>query len=224
MLRKVTFILVALSISACAYAVEFNDGGIHVIDYMVMGSIWVDLTQAPQPGTHIIFVDGARQEYGIQVYHHGQVKYYGGDTMMPLNAYDDATVTIQDGLLFALACRDNSHAVVWGGKLEGIETHSTTTQVVIHGQDFTLDGEPIGYGEVVLKNYNPSFYYGRLKGNLPHNPQLNVQCLSYSASGPNSRVFLVPAFDCPRADLNNDCKVDFFDLAILASEWLASGV
>ena len=93
---------------------------------------------------------------------------------------------------------------------------------MIQGRDFTLGDEPITYGEVVLKNcYMDTVYYGQLKGNLPGNPQFDVTCISSSDSGPNSKVFVLPVPNCPRADLTGDCKVDFFDLAILASEWLS---
>lgn len=221
MLRKVTFIIVALSISACAYA-EFSDGKIHVIYDFYIDNVFVDYTHDRRPGTHVFFVPWADGFSNIEVYHHGQFTYCGAYTGMSINAYDDAAVTIQSGSLSSLYCSDNSHTVVWGGEFSNIYTDSTTTQVVIRGQDFTLDGQPIDYGEVVLKYYNPGgFYYGRLKGNLPGNPQFNVSCLSYS--GPNSRIFALPG-NCPRADLNGDCKVDFFDLAILTSEWLDSGL
>ena len=216
MLRKITFIIVAFIISTCAYA-EFNDGGIHVIYELVTDAVIVDYTQDLKPGTHVFFVPWADALSNIDVYHHGQFTYCGANTTLTINAYDDSTVTIQSGDLHSLWCSRNSRTVVWGGDFRNIYTDGTTTQVVIRGEDFTLDGEPIDYGEVVLKNYDPSFYYGQLRGNLPGNPQFNVSCMS--SSGPNSRIFVLPSV-CPRADMNNDCKVTFYDLAILASEWL----
>ena len=33
----------------------------------------------------------------------------------------------------------------------------------------------------------------------------------------------IPSHDCPEADLDGDCDVDFDDFALFASEWLTSG-
>jgi hypothetical protein len=59
-------------------------------------------------------------------------------------------------------------------------------------------------------------------------PAMNyyVRVAGFGKTQGNYRLTITDSTDCtsrPQSDLNGDCKVDFLDYSVMASEWLACG-
>lgn len=227
MAGRVFWGVVFVFLCGSVYGANFNDGYTHIIGASGFDSMFqVDNNGDRQPGTHVIFAEGAGSWdfLEVSVYNHGKVTLDGGgEANMPgnLHAYGSSEVTINTGNLHVMQFFGSSRAHIYGGTIREVERHDSS-EFTIYGRDFTLDGQPIGYGPVVFtKRYMTYFYYGTLRGDLPGNSAFEMQGRSYPV--PESGIVLAPGKRCPSADLNGDCKLNFLDLAILVSEWLQCG-
>jgi hypothetical protein len=177
--HKVTVIVLAaamvvFSITSPAMAVvEFNDGGIHDIDYEINDDVRVDYEAPGMQTTLNLLVGGAMPYpsslYGyndshinlsggsieghFRVYHSSRVTVSGGSIGIDLGARHRSIVTISGGLIVDdLYADDSSHVTVSGGSI-GDTIYvgywpSSESVITFLGTDFAIDGGAVGYGEL----------------------------------------------------------------------------
>jgi hypothetical protein len=132
--------------------------------------------------------------------------------------YDHARVDDRDG-----EPRNDIHQLIVG--TAGAPPYSWTPPYDGNNGDFHVTqvyhAEVYGYVLVEVEDLNVTLTWVERQSTSISQPGVYKakEVWTYKAAAP-------PAADCPvrlTADLNDDCRVDFADLAILASQWLASG-
>lgn len=193
--KLVWVIAVVLSVSASPLLgiVEFNDGGIHDIDYDVGDEVGVD-RHHPGPGlyTTVNILEGGRIDFILWSHYNSRVNMSGGWVDGILATGNTSQVYISGGLIQdRLSVLDNSYvevsgglnagwmevfcqsrAEIYGGSIVGrLEVRDECSVdiyggsiggdlildpgpwplpavLTIHGSDFAINGQPVGYGDV----------------------------------------------------------------------------
>jgi hypothetical protein len=120
------------------------------------------------------------------------------------------------------------YVYISGGQLtEGfsIVVPSTQNGLVFFGNNFAIDGRPIGYG---VYSYVDLLGGTQLTGTLLDGNQLDIKLefnsISQQITLTDSLENLPPVCaNRPTADINYDCVVDMLDMALLARQWLSDG-
>ncbi|MHC4110384.1 MAG: hypothetical protein ACYSUY_04870 [Planctomycetota bacterium] len=234
--ETVCLMIVALSLTGSqAHAmVDFNDGGIHDIDYLIDDFVSVD---GADPGmrTTVNLLDGGDIVWYLMVYNDGIVNILGGSAQV-LGAHQNSVVKMSGGLIeTSLLVFGYSRARISGGAIAnqlraggsridlsggsiGQELIAWSTAVLtIHGWNFAVDGQPVGYGALTS-------IYG---GNWGEEPDRRLTG-TLACGGPINNVFWIADDSvillAPPGDLDSDGDVDFGDLSILARQWRQPGV
>lgn len=183
-------ILYAFTHSSYAYGayIDYNDGNYHLIN---SGTGYEDYRvdyQTPGQFTFVELVDGGDIEY-LGAYEDGIITVSGGE-VLNLHAYDNGTMTVTAGQVGIFELLDNSQATISGGSFWKCRVMGSSNVTIsggifsdlysgyysgddavleIIGEDFTLDGTPINYGQY----YTSDFTSGRLVGTLLNSDILN---------------------------------------------------
>jgi len=142
----------------------------------------------------------------------------GGSVSHSLTATGFSTVNISGGSIGDLYASGSSVVDISGGSVSTLEA-SGYSVVTFYGQNFSVgDGLLLFGGRVVGK--------GNLSGEWFDGTQwvMNISANIFTAmvmaiSEPANKPYPFCAKPS-RMDFNGDCKVDFFDFAIMASSWL----
>ena len=137
-------------------ALTISDGQIHNIDYRISDSLWVDFL-APGIQTTVNLLDGSRIDYMLEAYEDSRVNFVGEHLgRMGLRAYDRSQAQIYAGWVGrAIQAWDNTKVDMSGGIFFAELASGNLAVITVHGSDFAVDGEPVGYGELrsVLGGY-----------------------------------------------------------------------
>ena len=113
----VTAVVLFVDASRVLAVIEFNDGGVHDIDYEINDNVRVDY-QSPGMGTTVNILEGGE----ITTYHylHGFedsiINIVDGATRQ-VRAFDSSKVTVSGGYTSALHAEDSSQVTVSGGRI-----------------------------------------------------------------------------------------------------------
>ncbi len=175
---------------SCAYGayVDYDDGNYHLINSGIGNETYRVDYQTPGQFTFVEVADGGDMEY-LGAYEDGIITVSGGH-VLNLHAYDNGSMTVTAGQVGIAELLDNSQATISGGNF-GIFWAMGSSNVTISGgtfgdiysgyysgddaileiigEDFTLDGTPIDYGQY----YTSDFTSGRLAGTLLNSDTLN---------------------------------------------------
>jgi hypothetical protein len=121
--------------SNTALAVTFNDGELHVIDYPISGSVFVDW-DAPEAGTRLEIVTDGEIERLLEMYGNSRATVDGGTVGTDHQEYGD------DGI----AARDNSYLSIISGSIE--------TAWACENSTVQIEGGSIPYGLSTWDNSN----------------------------------------------------------------------
>ncbi|MDH4240300.1 MAG: hypothetical protein OEW48_12125 [Phycisphaerae bacterium] len=134
--KAVCLMIVALSLTGSqAHAmVDFNDGGIHDIDYLI--DDFVSVNGTPEMRTTVNLLDGGRIVRDLMVYNDGIVNILGGSAQV-LGAHQNSLVKMSGGLMETSLCAfGNSRARTSGGAI--------ANQLRAGGSRVDLSGGSIG--------------------------------------------------------------------------------
>ena len=169
-----------LLVNAGKAQVVYDDGQMHEIDYNLQGH--VDIYDGPedQPTTVKLVADGAISD--VDVYENSRFFMSGGTHWGSLVLHDSSRGEVSGGVVdedpFSIV--NNSQLIITGDDFsEGLRVRNEG-QVYIYGSDFTIYGNPVGYGPIQVSE-------GRLEGTL-----LNGQIRSNLDIQDNGMVTLVP--------------------------------
>jgi hypothetical protein len=163
---------------------------------------------------------------GLDAYDSSTVNISGGDIAGGygggnLYAYDSSAVDISGGFVRYLYACDSSTVNISGGSITNLNAYGfygySSPTVIFYGQNFRVGSGLAFDGERVLGT-------GMLSGEWMDGTRWAV---NITTNGPTATILAIPESEhrpfCvkhPRMDFNGDCKVDFADLAIMASSWL----
>lgn len=125
--------------------INFDDGGVHNIDYTINDDVWVDY-QSPGKRTTINWLDGGvlPSPYSLVGYEDSVLNVYGGSIEPGLYARDNSQVNVSGGSMWALQVTDNCKVDISGGSIDWNLYAYHNSQVEISGGSirFSLIAEP----------------------------------------------------------------------------------
>jgi hypothetical protein len=189
--------------------VDFDDGGIHDIDYVIDDRVRVDYG-APGMETTVSLLHGGRIEVDLAAYENSQINILGGsigymlwaggnsqvdisggEIAFALHAYGSSQVDISGGSIVShLWAFEGSQVDISGGSIGWLLTYNSAV-LTIHGSDFAVDGAPFGYGELtsILGGYAGDEPQRYLTGTLASGELIDISF----RIGHDSKIVLVPA-------------------------------
>ncbi|MCK4957900.1 MAG: SUMF1/EgtB/PvdO family nonheme iron enzyme, partial [Planctomycetes bacterium] len=195
--------------------IDYNDGASHTINTDLGDEVYLDfdLATPPSPGTHVNLVDG------------GSVLWLG--------AYNNSTATMTGGLIVNdLVADDNSTVTISGGEV-GLWIEAAVNGIIyLDGTGFEVDSTPLANGDKLshvaslIENGNEDYYIGIITGALADGTPFNNEFYIYNTgdwAGTADIIIGTPPEPCHYKliyDLNNDCRADLADLALLSQVWL----
>jgi hypothetical protein len=139
-----------------------------------------------------------------------------GGSVNSFCAYNSSTVNISGGSVNPLDASNSSVVDISGGTITNLNARDSSI-VTFYGQNFRVGAGLTFDGERVLGT-------GILSGEWMDGKRWAV---NITTNPPTATILAIPESEhrpfCvkyPRMDFNVDCKVDFADLAIMASSWL----
>ncbi|MBN2272397.1 MAG: PEP-CTERM sorting domain-containing protein [Sedimentisphaerales bacterium] len=170
-------VAVILLLWTCPVVAELRlcDGGFHVIDYTVNDFVVVC------NGTTVNVLDGAILSE-MDIYDTSKVDVSGG-WMDFLISCDDSLASVYGGSMLALVPLGNSWINVFGCAAVDWLVVDENGVMKIHGSDFAVDGNPVGYIDLVGNGHT-----GQLTGTLLSGDTLNAYFEIYN----NGTISLVP--------------------------------
>jgi len=164
---------------------------------------------------------------GLDAYDSSTVNISGGDIAGGIGggnlyAYNSSAVDISGGFVRYLYACDSSIVNISGGSITNLNAYDSfytpgSPTVIFYGQNFRVGSGLTFDGERVLGT-------GMLSGEWMDGTRWAV---NITINYPTATILAIPESEhrpfCakhPRMDFNGDCKVDFFDFAIMASSWL----
>jgi len=127
---------------------DFNDGGIHDIDYEIDDDVRVDW-EAPGMQTTVNLLDGGLITGGLGAYSNSQANIFGGIIIGDLACSPNSQINLFGGLIGTdLEARGNSEINFSGGIIDGDLVVEDSGILSIKGSGFAVDGETTGYGEL----------------------------------------------------------------------------
>lgn len=183
-------ILYAFNYSSCAYGVtiDCNDGNYHLINSGTGHEVYRVDYQTPGQFTFVELADGGDIQ-SLKVYEDGIATVSGGE-VLNLHAYGNGSMTVTAGNVILSEFSGNSQAAISGGTFYDCWAMGSSNVTIsgatfsylysgfysgddavleIIGEDFTLDGTPINYGQY----YTGDFTSGNLVGTLLSGDTLN---------------------------------------------------
>jgi hypothetical protein len=135
--KILTILTVVILFGGAASAViEFNDGGYHLIDYVVDDFVSVDYG-VPAAGTRLDIISGGNLTEGVSAFGTSHLLMDGGISAH-LNVLDNASLTMYSGTARDIRAEDRSTAEVLGGEVYLVTTAGNATNVFIHGGSIEL--------------------------------------------------------------------------------------
>ena len=168
-------VLVLVSSSLLAEVVEFKDGGTHYVDSTVTGYVLVDY-QTPDMHTTVNLIDGGSINW-FECYGAGKIGVLGGTVEGTLCAFDNSQVTVSGGVL-------NGYLIV-----------AENGEMIIFGNDFSVDGEPVGFGKLTyVRGDGGDELARRLSGVLASGDRINNR---FFIEDNSSSIILAPVSSVP---------------------------
>ncbi|MHC4891619.1 MAG: hypothetical protein ACYTEO_19380, partial [Planctomycetota bacterium] len=140
---------------------QFNDGGIHDIDYEINDDVWVDYN-APGMETTVNLLDGGAitNNYDLHGYNDSYINIFGGSIGGWLHAYHSSHVDISGGTLGQmLYAYDYSHVDISDGLIPSGLYASDYSQI-------DISGGTIGVYLRIYDNSSIDFSGGTMGGDL----------------------------------------------------------
>jgi len=189
--------LIALNCPKAPALVQFNDGGVHDIDYQVDTDVWVDY-DAPGMQTTVNLLPGGSlsNDYSLTAYNDGLVNVSGGMIGGELFAYDSSTVTVSGGSIGSyLRAYENSSVTVSGGSIYYLYAYEGSTGTVSGGSinylyasgssRVTVSGGSIYSNLAASGSSSVAVSGGSIGGNLhvPDNSLLTIHGSDFAVDG-----------------------------------------
>lgn len=171
--------------------VDFDDGKVHNVDYLIDVYLVAVDYQSPGMGTTVNWLDGkVKWLYG---YEDSVINMYGGQVTI-LQVYDNSQVSIFDGSMYGLTTLGDNQIEISGGLVKFMQNYGHG-QITLYGKDFAVDDEPFGYGELTsIFDGRYSEPKRRLTGTLANGDSLVSDFwILYS----DSRIVLAPVSAIP---------------------------
>lgn len=137
-----------LAASQAEGALVFNDGGVHEINGPHEP---IEIYNGPGGGPTLVKLFSGASIGDVEVYQNSRLEMLGGILDSNLRLYDSSTALISGGEARGddLYFFGTSTVTIAGGVIsEGLEAFESAS-IFVHGSNFTIDGEPVGYGPVV---------------------------------------------------------------------------
>ncbi len=112
--------------------------------------------------------------WDVRTYDYSKMNISGGEIDAVFAARDYSDVTITGGFFKNLAGLDDSSVTMSGGDIEGIIRVCNDSTITFFGQDFTLNGKSVGYGEYHASEFLKD---GRITGKLLNGDQLDNELM-----------------------------------------------
>jgi hypothetical protein len=129
----ITIGLMVLLVGGQAEAVvNFNDGGYHVIDYIINDSVKVDYN-TPGAGTQIDILSGGWLQYGLEAYGTSNVSINGGRVDSPFATWNNSRTVMYSGIVDRIAVNINSELEIHGGEITGGIGISNNSSAIVTG-------------------------------------------------------------------------------------------
>jgi hypothetical protein len=230
--------------------VHLNDGLSHTISDGIYGNSDVRLDQyvANTPGTHVDVVTGG-DVYYLNAYHTSTVTMTGGHVAV-LSALENSTINMVNGTATYLVSANYAGLSVSGGAVTDITAYdeSITTLsggsvsrnlmavsngiIYLEGHYFTVNGHVLENGDK-LSDFVPFSasqhdYHGTITGTLADKSALNnnfriLNTGYYAGTYAGDADIVITIVPCEYAlvgDIDDNCKVDLADLALMAANWM----
>lgn len=191
------FIIVIIAIVLCSGlpklfgAIILSDGQTHNIDYDIGDSLWIDY-EAPGVQTTVNMLDGSSIEYWLEPYGDSRLNIIGSYSgRLGLRAFDRSQVEISaDWMGDYLQAWDDTRLNMFGGTLLNELVSDDLAILTIHGSNFAVDGQPIGYGELtsILGGYSYDDPVRHLSGTLANGEAIDNNFYI----GNNASIILIP--------------------------------
>jgi len=137
--------------------IEFNDGGVWNIDYIIHDDVWIDY-ESPGMGTTVNILDGVRMPAGcdLKSFEKSTMNIIGGSTwrVWPCG---NSQVNVFDGSIESLNAFDSSKVAVSGGWIENLSP-SGNSQVTVSGGHIHY-ARPINSSEVNVGGGTIDYFY-----------------------------------------------------------------
>ena len=135
----IAFIVVSIVCGNCVLAgVDFDDGGYHVIDYLINQPVDVD-EYTPGAGTRVDLVEGGLIKAWLDAHEDSRVTISGGEIGASLKARGNAHVTIEAGKIGGpIRARDRSVIEISGGLMDSWVQTFDNVEATISGGDIGL--------------------------------------------------------------------------------------
>ena len=147
-LGVVGLIVLLVAVQARAYYVDFNDGGYHIIDYVIDGGVYVDY-DTPDAGTQIEVVSGGWITGNISARGISTVIINGGTVGQILTYPGSASIVVHSGVVSGINASSHSQVKIFGGQILGALSVGAEATATISGGDIGhLSG--YGYGSIYM--------------------------------------------------------------------------
>jgi hypothetical protein len=161
--KKILTILASVLVfgGSASAAIEFNDGGYHVIDYVINDEVKVDYDRT-DAGTQIEIVSGGWLTSGLDAYGTSMITIDGGrvDNHFLSDGYN--RVIMYSGIVQNIGAGDNSKVEIYGGEItEGIYMSSfaiITGGTIGNISAAGLNGRITMSGGTVLEDIGATWY------------------------------------------------------------------
>jgi hypothetical protein len=170
-------------------ALILDDGGVHTIDYQLDDNVWVEDSPLDE-FTTLNIVDGGIIRDWVNVLDYSQVNMSGGSIGFVLFTWDNSRADLSGGSIAVdLYATDYGQVDISGGSIGEIISAREYSQITIFGNDFEVDGNPIGYGPITEGTINElGMLTGTLTGTLVNGDFLN----NAFDIDPDATIILVP--------------------------------
>ena len=210
--------LIALSCPKALALVQFNDGGVHDIDYMIDTDVLVDY-QAPgmQTTVNILPGGGVSDPYSLSAYNDSRVNIPGGTIGRDLYAYDSSAVTVSNGTIgSSLRAYDGSSVTVNDGCIGKLATSGSSSATVTEGSIGTL--EPSGSSSVTVSGGWVSIIWSSGSSSVTISSAMGYEVWAFDDSSVN--LYDVTISDFFNAEDN--CSVNLYGVTITSGPLCAN--
>lgn len=112
--------------------VNFNDGGNHIIDYVINDEVFVDY-DTPAAGTQINIISGGWLTSGLEAYGISRITINGGNIDRVLMG-NDSHLTMYSGITANIGAGLNSKIEIYGGEItKGIDIFDDSSAIINGG-------------------------------------------------------------------------------------------
>ncbi|MCD4692889.1 MAG: hypothetical protein K8R79_08245 [Calditrichales bacterium] len=160
----------------------FEDGGTHVIGYGIESDVWVKDGASSLNPTSVTLLSSGSISRKFVVFENSHITMLGGLVTEDLFAYGDSHATVSGGIINGwleaysyaeiimsggsadlLITENYSTAILSGGFINsGISTRDNSTVTII-GSNFTINGNPVGYGQYTAADFSNGHIIGTLE-------------------------------------------------------------